>query len=439
MVKTKKMSIIHHRIEKQMNESKKAIVISLHDDISEIIQLAESIQYTVDTSFIQHRTIPDVTSYIGSGKIKEIQSYLETSETQIELILVDGELKPSQWFYLEKKFSVTVYDRIRIILDIFKQRADRKEARLQVRLAELSYEKPYVRELIHRSRSGEHPGLMAGGEYQVDDYYEMIKKQMKHIKEELASIRKDREIQRQHRQTSGYYLVSLAGYTNAGKSSLLNLLSQEQITVENKLFSTLSTTTRRVETSQIPVLITDTVGFIQRLPAWIIDAFHSTLEELEQSDVVVLVIDASDDETVFKKKLETSIQELADLNVDAPLVLVLNKIDRVSSADLKAKIESARKIPRLSDQPIVSISVKNQTNIKNFLDSLHLALPQRVTLTFQLPNNEKSQRFISWLYEKTHIIDINYSKQVSLTVECNQKLQDKIIARIHKLNGKMIE
>lgn len=433
------MLLLSSRIEKRMNDIKHALVISLHDDISEIIQLAESISYTVVTSFVQHRSNPDVASYIGSGKIEQIKSYLEDTGEDISCIFVDGELKPSQWFFLEKTFGVAVQDRIRLILSIFKQRADRKEARLQVRLAELSYEKPFVRELIHRARSGEHPGLMAGGEYQVDDYYEMIKKQMKNIKEELESIRKDRQIQRHHRQISGYYLVSLAGYTNAGKSSLLNLLSDETIDAENRLFSTLSTTTRKVESSKIPILITDTVGFIQRLPAWIIDAFHSTLEELERADVVVLIIDASDEFNLFQSKLNTSIQELADLEVDAPLLLVLNKIDEVNDENLEQKKEFAENIPRLKDQSLVAISVKKQSNIQLFLDTLHEVLPQRIILRFRLPNNDASQSFISYLHEKTQLLSIQYANRVDLTIECNEQLKQRIESKINTLHGKIIQ
>ena len=281
------------------NVSKKnAILVSLRDDIEEIKLLAESKNYEILKIFIQHRNKPDVTNYIGRGKRNEIKTFIEESEESIDVVIIDGTLKPSQWFLLEHYWKIDVYDRIRLILMIFRDRADCKEARLQVRLAELQYERPFVRELIHRARSGEHPGLMAGGEYQVDDYYEMMKKQMKQIKEKLNHIRKQRNIRRHHRQHSGYYLVSLAGYTNAGKSSLLNALTGEQVDVENKLFSTLSTTTRKLSQLNIPILMTDTVGFIQRLPAWIIDAFHSTLEEIKDADLVVLVIDVSDPRSI---------------------------------------------------------------------------------------------------------------------------------------------
>jgi len=225
---------------------KKAIIISLDDSIAEIVQLAETLGYTILKSFIQHRTNPDVNFYIGCGKVNEIKDFIEDTEEKIDLAIVNGELKPSQWFALEKKLETNVYDRIRLILAIFEEHAERREALLQVKLAQLQYERPYVRELIHRAKAGEHPGLMAGGEYQVDDYYEMIKRQTKKIGEELQKIRENRELQRQTRSKSGFYSVSLAGYTNAGKSSLMNLLSGEKVKVEEQLFSTLSTTTRSI-------------------------------------------------------------------------------------------------------------------------------------------------------------------------------------------------
>lgn len=145
-------------------KQKKAILISLDDSISEIIQLAETLGYAILKTFIQHRTIPDVNYYIGSGKVDEINDYFKNIEDTIDLIIVNGELKPSQWFALEKKLETNVYDRIRLILAIFEEHAERREALLQVKLAQLQYERPYVRELIHRAKSGEHPGLMAGGE-----------------------------------------------------------------------------------------------------------------------------------------------------------------------------------------------------------------------------------------------------------------------------------
>ncbi|MEF8849018.1 MAG: GTPase HflX, partial [Candidatus Thermoplasmatota archaeon] len=277
---------------------KNALIVSLDEDVSEINQLANALDYNVVDKFIQKRNIPDVNWFLGSGKVEEIKEFIEENEEKINILIVDGELKPSQWFNLEKKLNIQVFDRIRLILAIFEDRADRKEAKLQVKLAQLRYERPFVRELIHRSRSGEHPGFMAGGGYQVDDYYEKIKKQTKKIKEKLEKIREDREVRRRHRQKGGFYLISIAGYTNAGKSSLLNLLSEENVKVEGKVFSTLSTTTRRLNYEGVPILLTDTVGFIQNLPSWIIDAFHSTLEELKEAEVIMLVVDVGENKDI---------------------------------------------------------------------------------------------------------------------------------------------
>jgi GTPase len=295
------------------NTNKNALIISLDKDISEISDLADSLDYKIIKTFIQKREMPDVNTYVGSGKLEEIKKFLEDFEKNIDLIIVDGDLKPSQWFNLEKELDIEVYDRIRLILAIFEERAERKEAKLQVKLAQLQYERPFVKELIHRARSGEHPGFMAGGEYQVDDYYESIKKQMKKIKKELDSISQQRQLRRRYRYKSGFYTVSLAGYTNAGKSSLLNILSDEKIKVEGKLFSTLSTTTRKIQKKNLPILVTDTVGFIKNLPSYIIDAFHSTLEEIEVADVIVLVVDSSEDKINISNKLKVSLDELAEI------------------------------------------------------------------------------------------------------------------------------
>ena len=421
-----------------MNEQKKnAIVVSLNDDVSEIEQLAESLDYNIVEIFIQHRKIPDVNSYIGSGKVKVIKDFIENFDKDIDLIIIDGELKPSQWFILEKELNVNVYDRLRLILKIFRDRADRKEAKLQVRLAELRYEKPFVRELIHRARGGEHPGLMAGGEYQVDDYFEIIKKQTKKIREDLNKIRDERELHRQHRLIGGFFLVSIAGYTNAGKSSLLNLLSNDKVKVEKRLFSTLSTTTRKIRDKNVPILLTDTVGFIENLPAWIINAFHSTLEELEAADIVLLVVDSSDNEELFGRKLKTAMSELIDLDVISPVIIVLNKIDLVSEEELLSKLNYLKRLGFLVDHKVVSVSISENKNIDNLLDIVYESLPEISSLTLFLPNNDASQSFISWLYRKAHICSISYNETVKIDIKCNSYIYEKVTSMCHKLNGKI--
>ena len=421
---------------------KKAILISLDDSTSEITQLAETLGYTILKTFIQHRTNPDVNYYIGIGKVEEITDYTKDTEDHIDLIIVNGELKPSQWFALEKKLETKVYDRIRLILAIFEEHAERQEARLQVKLAQLQYERPYVRELIHRTKAGEHPGLMAGGEYQVDDYYEMIKRQTKKIGEDLQKLRENRELQRQTRSQSGFYSVSLAGYTNAGKSSLMNLLSGEKVKVEEQLFSTLSTTTRSISTKnkekQIPILLTDTVGFIENLPSCIIDAFHSTLEEIELADVVVLVVDGSEAKEIVEKKLRVSINELRNIGVGSPIIIALNKIDLIETATLNTLRDYLKDMDIIETHIVVTISVKEQKNIEELLQTIYDSLPHMVKITFQLPLEEHSQRFISQLYEKTKVLHITYGSLITVEVECNEKIKEKLIASCRAVNGQVL-
>jgi GTP-binding protein HflX len=279
---------------------------------------------------------------------------------------------------------------------------------------------------------------MAGGEYQVDDYYEMIKKHMKNIKEDLESIRNDRTVQRRYRQTSGYYLVSLAGYTNAGKSSLLNLLSDEQITVENRLFSTLSITTRRIE-NKLPILLTDTVGFIQRLPSWIIDAFHSTLEEISMSDLILLIADGSDKFHVLQNKLQTSLQEFTELDVTTSTIIVLNKIDMISKTEIQQRMEQLQNIPRFSKIPIIPISVRKKKHINTLLETIFIHLPNRIYLRMYLPNNDEVQSFISWLHDKTFVKTMTYTSDITLEIECNQKIHQKIIDMVKRFHGTITE
>ena len=421
---------------------KTAILISIEKSTSEIIQLAHTLGYSILKEFIQQRINPDVNYYIGCGKVNEIKEFLEDVEESVDLIIVNGELKPSQWFSLEKKLAINVYDRIRLILAIFEEHAERQEARLQVKLAQLQYERPYVRELIHRTKAGEHPGFMAGGEYQVDDYYEMIKRQTKKIREDLQKIRQNRELQRQTRSKSGFFSVSLAGYTNAGKSSLMNLLSGEKVKVEEHLFSTLSTTTRSITTKnkekKIPILLTDTVGFIENLPSCIIDAFHSTLEEIELADIIVLVLDGGEAEELVEKKLRVSLNELRNIGVSAPIIIALNKIDLIKNKALDGLRKYLEQTGITKDHIVVDISVKEQKHIERLLETISESLPHMVKITFHMPLEEKSQTFISQLYEKTKVIHIRYNGFITVDVECNEKIKEKLIAACRAINGHVL-
>jgi len=418
---------------------KNAIVVSLSKDILEIKDLTETLGYEIINDFIQNKNKPDPNSYIGPGKVNEIKDYIEKNDVKIDLLVINGKLKPSQWFFLEKKIGTEVFDRIRLILKIFEKHAESREARLQVKLAQLEYERSFVRELIHRARSGEHPGFMAGGEYQVDDYYEMIKKQTKKLKSDLEKIRNERNIRRQHRHKGGFFLVSLAGYTNAGKSSLLNILSDEKVKVEGKLFSTLSTTTRRIIHNNIPVLLTDTVGFIKDLPAIIIDAFHSTLEEIEVADVVLLVLDISEELEIVEEKFKVSINELSEIGVDSNIIIVCNKIDKINLETLEYRIKFLKNLETKDTLKFIGISIKSKKNIDKLMDIIYSCLPGIIRYKICLPFNEEVQSIISWIYEKANVVDVKYDKSVELTVESDSSIKEKILSKSKKYDIKILE
>ena len=426
---------------------KNAVIISLQKDNAELRDLALSIDYNVIKEFVQERNNPDVKYYIGSGKLEEVKEYIENPlissgniesegrdknenpSNEIELVIIDGELKPSQWFNLEKELDIEVYDRMRLILEIFADRARRKEAMLQVKLAKLRYDRPFVMELIHRAKAGEHPGYMAGGEYPVADYYEMIKRQMKEIKEELDNIRKQRKIRRKYRRKN-FYLVSLAGYTNAGKSSLLNVLSNEKVKVGKELFTTLSTTTRKVD-DQMPILLTDTVGFIEDLPHWLIQAFRSTLEEIEMADVVILLVDLSDEIDEIIQKMWTSLKELRRMET-SKIIVALNKIDLIEKNEIEEKIGELKKINQIEYVPI---SIKEKENIDELLDRVRGALPKPVEMKITVPSNPSVQSFISWIHENAFVSNIDYDRMTKLSIACDPKIKGKIISRCEKIGG----
>jgi len=409
------------------------IILSAKQDTKEFHQLVETLGYEIEKEFIQIRkgTTP---LYLGEGKIEEVKEFV--MENNVDAIFVNDALRPSQWFNLEKYLGKKVYDRIRVILEIFAKRASRKEAMLQVQLARLRYERPFVRELFHRVKEGERPGFLAGGEYVVDDYYEMIKRQMKRIREELKKIEEERAIRRRERKAKGFYLISLAGYTNAGKSSLLNTLTGEKVLVEGRLFSTLSTKTSRLKIkSDIPLLVTDTVGFIRDLPHWLIDAFHSTLEEITLADVVILVVDGSESLEELKEKTENSLREIFSLrNNGNDIIIALNKMDMMGREEVNRK---KRYIEETFNLPCVPLSAVTGENIEILVKKVHEILPRTHKMILKLPL-QNFNGLLSWLSEEMVVENISFSDAVIVELRVNERIRDKIVGRCEKAGGEVI-
>src|SRR3989442_1918856 len=305
----------------------KVLLVSLTRDVSEITALVRSAGHELVETIVQVREAPDRRFFVGKGKLEEIENGLERRD-DVYVVLFNGELHPSQHYVLEKRLKRQCYDRLRLILEIFAERAHGREAKLQVELALLHYETPLLREWIHTGAEGERPGFMAGGEYRVDVYLETVKRRQRRIEEELELVRKERSRRRASRKDRGFHLVSLAGYANAGKSSMLNALTGERVLVEERMFSTLSTTTRAVP-GRRRILLTDTVGFVDQVPFWMVEAFNSTFEEIYDSDLILLLVDASDPEPEILRKVRLAARTLLPRVAADAIFPVLTKVDRV--------------------------------------------------------------------------------------------------------------
>lgn len=310
--------------------------------MEELKGLAEAAGYTVVGSIEQVRK-PDPRYQVGPGKAREIADLVR--KLGAEKIIFGNELKPVQAYNLAKLSGVEVIDRFQLILEIFVKRASTKEAKLQIALARLKYELAQAKERVRLAKMGEQPGFLGLGKYQVDIYYEMIRRRIKHIQKELRRVRRTRELHRRHRRRLGFPLVSLAGYTNSGKSTLFNSLTRESVPTSSSVFTTLSTTVRMSSLQGVKVLVTDTVGFIDRLPITLIEAFHSTLEEMVYSDLILLVVDVSEPLEEIRRKAECCLETIRQIGASKlPMVTALNKIDLTSEGELEEKIANLKDV-----------------------------------------------------------------------------------------------
>ena len=270
--------------------------------------------------------MPSATHYLGKGKLAELIALKDS--TSYDVVIFDDELSPLQQRHLEGLLKVKVIDRTALILDIFAKRARTHEGQLQVELAQHQYLLPRLAgQWSHLERLGGGIGTRGPGEAQLETDRRLIRQKIHHLKEQLEEVRKHRILYRQKRKRSGIPIVALVGYTNAGKSTLLNALSAADVFVEDKLFATLDPTTRRLTLpDRNVVLLTDTVGFIRKLPPTIVTAFRATLEELSEANILLHVVDLASHNA--PEQCQTVEDILADLNLrDKPRITALNKID----------------------------------------------------------------------------------------------------------------
>jgi GTP-binding protein HflX len=316
-VKEQERAVLIGLVSKEQNEEK------TKEYLDELEFLAETAGAKTVKRFWQKLPHPDGASYLGKGKIEEVAHFVK--ENQIDLVLIDDEISPSQLRNIEKAMRCKVLDRSMLILDIFAQRARTVQAKTQVELAQLQYMLPRLKGLwTHLDRVKGGIGMKGAGEKEIETDRRIAQTRIALLKKQLKEIDKQNETRRKNR--SEMIRVALVGYTNVGKSTLMNLLAKEQVFAENKLFATLDTTVRKVVFNTVPFLLSDTVGFIRKLPHHLIESFKSTLDETLEADILLHVVDVS--HPAFEEQIQVVNNILEELNVsEKPTIMVFNKMD----------------------------------------------------------------------------------------------------------------
>ena len=323
-------------IEKSDHQYEKAVLVGLvtqkqdeeklKEYMDELEFLAFTAGATVEERFVQKLTTPDPKTFVGSGKAQEIKEYIK--ENDINTIIFDDELSPSQLKNLEKEIEVKILDRTNLILDIFAQRAQTSYARTQVELAQYQYLLPRLSKMwSHLDKQKGGIGMRGPGETEIETDRRIIRDRITLLKDKLKVIDKQMATQRNNR--GKMVRVALVGYTNVGKSTLMNAISKSEVFAENKLFATLDTTVRKVVIGNLPFLLTDTVGFIRKLPTQLVESFKSTLDEVREADLLIHVVDISHEG--FEDQFNSVNQTLEEIGASQkPMILIFNKIDDFS-------------------------------------------------------------------------------------------------------------
>ena len=356
------------------------LITSKQDEIR-IKDYLEELEFLVETAggktinkFVQRLSRPDMKTYVGSGKLLEIKEYIQAME--IDIAIFDDELGPSQLRNIEKVLECKILDRSNLILDIFAKRARSAYARTQVELAQYQYLLPRLSKMwTHLSKQKGGIGQKGPGETEIETDRRIVRDKITLLKEKLKIIDKQKLTQRKSREDMTR--VALVGYTNVGKSTIMNLISKSDVFAENKLFATLDTTVRKVVINNIPFLMSDTVGFIRKLPHNLIESFKSTLDEIKEADIILHIVDISHPD--FEEQLNVVKETLLDISViDKPTIIVFNKIDAYSHVekdefDLTPALKENMTLDELKatwmakiNHPCVFISAVKGINIDEF-------------------------------------------------------------------------
>jgi GTPase len=382
-----------------VRETEGALLVAVHtpdnteEQITEYLDELEFLALTAGAEtvkrFVQRLSHPDNRHFVGKGKLEEIVTYIQTHEN-VNLVIFDDDLSPKQQGILEENLKVKVLDRSSLILDIFARRAQTAQAKTQVELAQLQYLLPRLRGMwshLERQRGG--IGMRGPGEKEIETDRRIVRDKISWLKKELETI--DRQNQTQRKQRGAMIRVALVGYTNVGKSTLMNLLSKSDVFAENKLFATLDTTVRKVVFDSMPFLLSDTVGFIRKLPHHLVESFKSTLDETRESDILVHVVDMAHPH--YEDQIAAVSATLKELEVaDKPTLMVFNKLDlyrekyldALLDDDTKAEIEAELldNVRNKYNSECVFVSAVDKENIETLKEVLGRNIKEQYVIRY---------------------------------------------------------
>lgn len=370
-------------------QTEKAVLVGLitqNQNEAKVNEYLDELDFLADTAgakpvkrFTQRMDYPNPVTFVGTGKLQEIKEFIE--EEEVGLVVFDDELSPKQLRNIEKELQVKILDRTNLILDIFAHRAQTAHAKTQVELAQYQYMLPRLTRLwthLERQRGG--IGMRGPGETQIETDRRIILDKISRLKNELKDIDKQMATQRKNR--GKMVRVALVGYTNVGKSTLMNLLSKSEVFAENKLFATLDTTVRKVIIQNLPFLLSDTVGFIRKLPTQLVESFKSTLDEVREADLLIHVVDVSHPQ--FEEQIEVVNKTLKEIDdTDKPMIIVFNKIDAFTYVEKDEDDLSPKKrenysldelkqtwMSKMSDNCIF-VSARNKVNVEELKELMY--------------------------------------------------------------------
>jgi GTPase len=382
-----------------VREVEGALLVAVHTSEhteSQITEYLDELEFLALTAgaetikrFVQRLPHPDTRHFVGKGKMEEIVEYINTHEN-VNLVIFDDDLSPKQQGILEENLKVKVLDRSSLILDIFARRAQTAQAKAQVELAQLQYLLPRLRGMwshLERQRGG--IGMRGPGEKEIETDRRIVRDKISWLKKELETI--DRQNQTQRKQRGSMIRVALVGYTNVGKSTLMNVLSKSEVFAENKLFATLDTTVRKVVFENMPFLLSDTVGFIRKLPHHLVESFKSTLDETRESDILVHVVDMAHPQ--YEDQIAAVNSTLKELGVaDKQTLMVFNKLDLYRERYLDALLDEETKaeieaelldnVRNKYNSECVFVSAVDKENVENLKDILNRLIKEQYVIRY---------------------------------------------------------